>query len=179
MSGSIILEHRKVIVERFGEAVLNEAVAGLSADRRQELGETRPSTWLRISTIEAFYERLATRLGRTVADLHTEVGRLATERTLKTLWRVFLRFTTDEALITRSPVIFSKSFDQGRVLSTIPKPGHGQVTLLDWPNVTDFPLRGLGNGITTLLTLAGRTNVRTRITSRTPEQVVISVTWDV
>src|SRR6185503_17048089 len=138
MSGSIILEHRNVIVERFGTTVLNEAVAGLSAAEQEEFNEARPSTWVRISTIEAFYANLSRQLGRRVADVHVEIGRLATERTLKGLWRVFLRFTTDEALITRSPVIFSKSFDCGRVEAAVPRPGQGQVTLLDWPNVTDF-----------------------------------------
>jgi hypothetical protein len=179
MSGSIILEHRKIIVERFGAAALNEAVAALPEDRQQELDEARPSIWIRISTMEAFYGVLAKALGRRVAELHTEIGRLATERTLTGLWRVFLRFTSDEALITRSPVIFTKSYDTGRVVSTIPRPGHGEVTLLDWPDVTDFPIRGLCNGITTLLTLAGRANVTTRITTRTSDHVVIAVTWDV
>jgi hypothetical protein len=178
MSGSIILEHRKVIVERFGLEVLNEAVASLSEAQRQEFEEVRPSSWVRISTMEAFYASLANGLGRRVADVHVEIGRLAIERTLKTLWRIFLRFTSDEALITRSPVIFSKSFDCGRVESTIPRPGQGVVTLHDWPNVTDFPVRGLCNGITTLLVLAGRNNVTTRVTTRTPEQTVIAVTWD-
>jgi hypothetical protein len=179
MSGSIILEHRNVILERFGIAVLNEAVAGLLATQQEEFNDARPSTWVRISTIEAFYGNLSKALGRRVAELHVEVGRLATERTLKTLWRVFLRFTSDEALITRCPVIFSKSYDCGRVEATVARPGQGQVKLLDWPNVTDFPVRGLCNGITTLLTLAGRNNVTTRVTTRTPEQTVIAVTWDV
>ena len=129
--------------------------------------------------MEEFYANLARGLGRRVPELHVEIGRLATERTLKTLWRVFLRFTSDEALITRCPVIFSKSYDCGRVEATVSRPGLGQVTLRDWPNVTDFPVRGLCNGITTLLTLAGRNNVATRVTTRTSEQTVIAVTWDV
>jgi hypothetical protein len=179
MSGSIILEHRNVIVERFGIAVLNEAVANLSDSQRQEIAEARPATWIRISTMEEFYANLAKGLGRRVPELHVEIGRLATERTLKTLWRVFLRFTSDEALITRCPVIFAKSYDCGRVEAIVARPGQGQVTLLDWPKVTDFPVRGLCNGITTLLTLAGRANVTTRVATRTPEQTVIAVTWDV
>jgi hypothetical protein len=179
MNGSIILEHRRVIVERFGIAVLNEAVASLSASQQQEFEEARPASWIRISTIEAFYDALSQRLDRRVADLHREVGRLATERTLKTLWRVFLHFTSDEALITRSPVLFSKSYNRGRVVATITRPGQGQCTLLDWPNVTDFPVRGLCNGITTVLTLAGRKNVNARVSGRTAESVVIAVTWDV
>lgn len=179
MSGSIVLEHRKVIVERFGITVLNEAVAGLSEAQRQELDEARPSTWVRISTMEAFYGNLSRQLGRKVADLHVEIGRLATERTFKTLWRVFLRFTTDDALITRCPVIFSKSYDSGRVRATVPRPGHGEVTLSEWPAVSEFPIRGLCNGIATLLTLAGRNNVTTRVTTRTSEQTIITVTWDV
>lgn len=179
MSGSIILEHRNAIVERFGKDVLNEAVASLSESQRQEFCEARPASWVPISTIEAFYDALSQRLGRRVAELHREVGRLATERTLKTLWRVFLKFTTDEALITRSPVLFSKSYDRGRVVATITRPGQGQCTLLEWPDVTDFPLRGLCNGITTVLTLAGRKNVNARVSERTTDHVVIAVTWDV
>src|ERR1041385_4709054 len=129
MSGSITLEQRNVSVERFGIAALNDSVAALSEASRQEFEEARPATWVRVSTVEAFYAALARKLGRTVADLHVEVGRLAVERTLKTLWRVFLRFTSDEALVTRSPVIFTKSFDCGRVVATVLKPGVGQVTL--------------------------------------------------
>jgi len=104
MSGSIVLEHRKVIVERFGMTVLNEAVAGLFDVQRQELDEARPSTWVRISTMEAFYGNLSKQLGRKVADLHVEIGRLATERTCKTLWRALLRGTTDRSPTARCPV---------------------------------------------------------------------------
>jgi hypothetical protein len=178
MSGSIILEHRNVIVERFGRAALNEAVAPLTEARRQEFEEARPASWVRISTVEAVYSTLSKNLGRSVPDLHREIGRLATERTLKTLWRVFLRFTSDEALITRCPILFSKSYDRGRVVAAIARPGQGVCTLLDWPGVGDFPVRGLCNGITTVLTLAGRKNVAARVAGRTPEQVEISVTWD-
>lgn len=178
MSGSIILEHRKIIVDRFGTEVLNEAVAALSGPSKQEFEEARPSTWVRISTIEAFYDALSAKLGRSVADLHTEIGRLAAERTLKTLWRVFLRFTSDEALIARSPVLFTKSYDAGRIVASISRPGHGQVTLLDWPDAGEFPVRGLCNGIATLLTLAGRKKVAARVASRSAEQVLIAVTWE-
>jgi len=48
MSGSIILEHRKVIVDRFCAAALNEAVATLPEPQKQEFEEARPASWVRI-----------------------------------------------------------------------------------------------------------------------------------
>jgi hypothetical protein len=87
-----------------------------------------------------------------------------------------LRLTTDKALISRTPVIFGKSYDRGRLEADIPKPGHGEILLLDWPDVPPWPLRATRIGVQTVLSIAGRKDVRVECT-RTAAGAHYIATW--
>jgi hypothetical protein len=177
MSGAIVVEHRKLFVERFGEHRVERALARLSPERRDEFASALPSTWLRLDTVEAVYEAMAAELGREVASVHFEVGRLAVERTLKTVWRLLLRFTTDAALLARTPVIFGRSFDRGHLSAVIDKPGHAWLTLAGWPNLPEFPIRSACNGIATVLQLAGRKDPHADVVERRPDGALLVAYW--
>ena len=72
--------------------------------------------------------------------------------------------TTDGALVSRTPVIFARSYNRGRLESRIVAPGRGEVKLHDWPNAPDWPLRGTRVGIEVGLSVAGRRNVQATCT---------------
>ena len=177
MSGSIVTEHRSLFDERFGAGFVAQALGAIDAEARREFEEARPGGWVRLSTVESVYGALAAALGRTVADLHVEIGRRGIERTLKTVWRMLLRITTDSALITRTPVLFSKSFDRGHLEAKIPTAGYAEITLSAWPDVGEFPLRSLCNGVGTVLRLAGRRDVDVRVAERRADGALLTATW--
>ena len=50
------------------------------------------------------------------------------------------------------------------------------ILILDWPDAPDWPLRGSRAGIETVMTAAGRRDVRVEA-RRTPEGAVFVITW--
>ncbi len=177
VSGTIVSEHRKLFAERLGSDLVDRALAKLPTDVRGLVIEAMPSGWIPLSAFESAYEVVAKEAERDVPGFHTEIGRLAIERTFSSVWRVLLRVTTDNALVTRTPVIFSKSYDCGKLVARIDKPGEAQLVLTEWPDVGEFPLRSLSNGVVTVLRLAGRKGVEWRAVDRTADGALMSATW--
>jgi hypothetical protein len=119
---------------------------------------------------------MAAEMRRSVSDLHTEVARLSIERTFRALWRVLLRFTTDEALMSRTPAIFARSYNRGKLESSFPAKGRAVAKLRDWRNAPEWPLRATRIGIETVLVIAGRKDVRVKCT-RTDDGAEYSAVW--
>ncbi|MET0595149.1 MAG: hypothetical protein ABW133_20785, partial [Polyangiaceae bacterium] len=98
------------------------------------------------------------------------------ERTFKTVWRVMLRFTTDAALIARTPVVYSLSRNIGKLTAKVVTPGKSVVTLTEWPGVSPRHVRTLGISIVTVVTLAGRKDA-TITSTPTPDGAVFQLSW--
>jgi hypothetical protein len=126
--------------------------------------------------LEQVFGESARLLERDIADLHTDVARISIERTMRTLWRVLLRLTTDQALVSRTPVIYGKSYNRGRLEAHITESGRAEIRLLDWPAAPEWPLRATKIGIETVLRIAGRQDVRI-IYTRTPDGAGYTATW--
>jgi hypothetical protein len=152
----VIRQHRAVIEQRYGRSVYEAALAELGATEREELLGTLAIGWVQISVQEAVYAALSRRLCRPASELHAEVARLSTMRNFATLWRALLRLTTDSALIARAPLLYTRSYAQGRLSAEQTGPGRVRLTVCDWPDIPEFSLRGLRIGIETVLQLAGR-----------------------
>jgi hypothetical protein len=115
-----------------------------------------------VATQQALYDALALEVGVPADQLHVEMVRRSTARVVRTVWRLLLRFTSDEALVSRAPILFRKSFCQGKLEVTQLVPGRAQLTVSEWPRMPAFSQRGLRIGIATILALAGRKDVRVR-----------------
>jgi hypothetical protein len=159
VSGTVVRQHLDALTEAHGAAAVSAALATLSASEREHLTSALATDWVPLSTLEAFYEAAAPQVGKRVADLQREMGARGVEQRLKTVWRVLLRFTSDEALVARTPIFYAKTYDTGRLSSRVVSPGRGEIELTDWPGAPDFVRRGLSVGIATVLRLAGRKNV--------------------
>jgi hypothetical protein len=108
--------------------------------------------------------------------LQAESSRHSVEALLRGLWKVMLRFTSDDALIARTPLLYSRTFDTGRLESSFPRPGHADVVQSGWPTISDLQVIGLSAGIETVLRCADRAHPR--VTSkRTPTGVTFVATW--
>jgi hypothetical protein len=178
LSGTLISAQRPVLAEKLGRDRFERALASISPRMREEYVSASPLSWVPIATVEAVYVAMAREAGVDVPSLHREVARKGIEHTLKSMWRLLLRLTSDESLISRTPVIYARGYSRGRLEVTIPRPGRGEIKLMDWPDAPDFTLRGVGVGVETVLVLAGRKDVRVTC-ERRPHGALLIASWRV
>jgi hypothetical protein len=176
VAGTLIQGLLAVTREVVGADAVARGLATIAPSSRFALEHAMPGGWVPISAVEEGFEAIARVTGKNVAALHGQIARISVERALKTVWRMLLRLTTDNALVSRAPVLFSKSYNRGRIVSSIVEPGVGHVELLDWPNAPEWPIRGLGFGIETVLRVAGREDVHVE-GKRTATGAAYSATW--
>lgn len=176
VSGALACGLRDVLIDVAGRQAVDTALDRLSLrDRHDWLGAT-PVGWVPISLLETVFGEVASSLHRDVADLHVEVARVSIERTMRTLWRLLLRVTTDGALISRTPVIYAKSYNRGRLVAEIRERRRADLQLTDWPNAPEWPLRATRIGIETVLGIAGR-HQPTVVCTRTPNGASYVASW--
>ena len=143
-----------------GSEVVERALGRIPADARTRYETATAIEWMPIEVMETAFSAIAAEMGTDVASLHERVATVSVERTFRTVWRVLLRLTTDKALVSRTPGVFARSYNRGRLVADIPRSGFGEITLLDWPRAPAWPVRATRIGIATVLRLAGRSDVR-------------------
>ena len=176
LTGSFVLRHRELVRQRFGEAALAATLDSLSTAQRSQILDVTPLGWIPVSTIEAFFDALGRVVGRTAEDLHFELGPLAIEHMVRSVWRILLRLTSDESLVARVPVFYPKSWNRGRLVARMVAPGQAEARLDGWPNVPEYTVRGLRISLETTLRLAGRKDIMSSI-ERHPDGAMIYVRW--
>lgn len=155
-NGTLLLDQIKVLRELHGSDTVDRAIEKLPPEIRREIDMILTTTWVPIEVSTTFHEFVARELGRDPVDVHRELVRTALPRTFKTIWRVFLRFTSDQALVARAPLIYSKSFDRGEFVSRIDRPGTAHMRLSGWPDPPELELVGIATAVEVVLGLAGR-----------------------
>lgn len=158
--GAVLLEQRRVMEEVAGPEVLRRALEGLPSDVRDEYEGLTMLSWCRHSTATRVTVSVGRQLGRAPEVWQAEVVRRGIERTLKGVWRVLLRFSSDEALIKRTALIYSKTCDRGKLTATVVGEGSVDLTLREWPDIPDLDVIALATGIETVLRVVGRSRVR-------------------
>lgn len=158
-SGIAALDIQRTLDAMVGPAALSQAKARLTSEQRAELDNPTPYDWIRLTTLSQLFDAVACVVGREPEAFVDEMIRRAVEHTFKTVWRMFLRVTTDEALIKRTPVIYQRSRNVGQLESKLLGRGHAEVRLSGWYDVSDRQLRLLGISIQAILQIAGRRDV--------------------
>ncbi len=177
LSGAILVDNLRTLREIAGDQAVCAGLDALDAGTRVSFSSATTLTWVPAPEFERFFTAAASSVGRNRDALQDEVSRRAIERTLSTLWRVILRVTTDNALISRTPLLYSKTFDAGEMQSHIDAPGRAEVLLLGWPSVSDFHARGIARGIETVLRCSGRKAARVTW-ARRGTGAAYQATWD-
>ncbi len=176
ISGAVATLTRDNLRELAGLEAFERALGRVSSeDREAYLGATSVS-WLPVALVERVLVVLAEESGVPWETLLGEATRRTQERLLHTLYRVLMRITTDEALISRTPTFYGRTYDTGKLASAFPAPGQAIVTLTEWPTISDMQLFGLGVGIETTLRCAGRQQP-TVVGKRTREGAVYRCGW--
>jgi hypothetical protein len=176
IAGTMMLQHRQVMEERFGKAAVARATATLSEAQRTELASALPTNWVRLDVFQALYDAVCRETGVDIDELHSAVTRESTARTVRTVWRMLLRMTGDQTLVARTPEMYKKAFSIGQVQSRLIENGRSENLLTGWPNIPDFVLRQVRVATAEVLALAGRTNIDVQV-ERLPDGAQYTVTW--
>lgn len=171
-----MLDQIRVMESMAGPEAMRSALAALVPDERSQFEHILPVSWLEAKASNNYIAAVARELGRHPEDFQVDVVRLGVERTLNTLWRVILRFTSDAALVKRTPLLYSKTYDVGELTSRIDQPGRADLELRGWPDVPRMDLIGLATGIETVLRCAGRKQIQISW-ERRPWGAAFAATW--
>jgi len=113
-------------------------------------------SWCRHSTATEVTIRVGAAIGKRPEAFQAEVVRAGVERTVAGPWRVLLRMASDEALVKRTALIYSKTCDRGRLSAVSLGPGRVDLTLSEWPDAPDLALVALAAGVEAVLNSVGR-----------------------
>jgi len=173
--GAIITSSRQALIETIGSATFDAALRTLPSADAELYRHANALDWVPIRVIQAVVEACGEVAGRDAMALNDEVSRLGARRAFGTFWRAFLRFTSDDALMTRGPMLFAKTYNRGRIRTEFPGPRAARV-VLEWASPPELVVRTLRVAIEELLLAAGRSSVRV-ITERTPRGADYRCSW--
>jgi len=179
LSGLTVLNSRLSLEEIAGKAVVERALAELPDAEREQYLSCGTDAWLPVRIADEVQRAVAREAGIPVGEFAGFVrafSHRSVERMVSTVWRVLLRFTSDKALIERTPELFANTYNVGRLTASVDEPGRGTVSLTEWPEISDEQMIGTAAGIEAVLQTAGRKNVEIRW-QRTSEGVKYTATW--
>ena len=175
-SGTSVLDLLASYKAIVGDDAVSATLATLPPPTRTALTEITAMSWVPVDELAKLIDAIADRVGRDREKLLDEAVRGATARTFATVWRVLLRFTSDEAILNRTPIFYSKSRNVGRLEAKMTGPNRSEVLLSGWPGVSARHVRTLAVSIETVIRLAGRATARVTW-EPTPDGAKYSVNW--
>jgi hypothetical protein len=156
VAGVAMIDLTRELEEIVGTQFMGLARAALSPEQRNELEEVTAVSWVRMSTSSAFIDAVGAVSGRDPDPLVEEAVRRASVRTFKTVWRMLLRLTTDDALVKRTPMIYARSRNVGQLDARLIAPCTAELILSRWPDPPPRQIHLIGVGVESVLGLAGR-----------------------
>jgi hypothetical protein len=158
--GAVLLEQRRVMETLLGPAGFERGLSSLPGERRDEFENLTMLSWCRRTTVIAVSEAMAEAAGLPAETFVQQVVRESLERTFRGVWRVLLKFNSDEALVKRASLIYSKTCDRGWLKAALVSPGLARVKMGGWPQIDELDAVAFAAGIETILRLAGRSYVK-------------------
>jgi hypothetical protein len=162
ISGAIFLDQIAHLTEQHGANLLQTALATLPEKNRAEYASVLPMSWVSVETSTMLKLKVAELLGEDPILFQRKLVRAATERSVTRFWRMLIQHVSDEGLIKRTPLLYSKVFDCGEMTAKLIAPGNAVLAVRGWTSIPDFDLEGLGAGIDTVLRVSGRKDTRIR-----------------
>jgi hypothetical protein len=159
-----------------GADVVRQALARLPDEVRREYEALTPLSWFPALWFNDVVAAVAAEVRMDVLVFHAEVLRRSAELTILKIWGIFMRLTSDQALVSRTPVLYSRSYTQGELTTRILGPGCAEVTLRGWPHVPEIQIQALKVFIGTVLKVAGRKSP-TVTAERRPTGAAFHATW--
>ena len=155
-----MLDLRAAYTEMLGAEAVARAEANLPEQDSRLFRELSPFSWVPIRKVmKPWVEALGEEDRQTADELFDEAVRIATRRTLTTVWRVMLRLTSVEAIVKRTSTLHRRSRNVGQLVATPLGEREVIVELTEYPDPTDRQVRSLAISIATVLELTGRSGV--------------------
>jgi hypothetical protein len=161
-SGMAVKDMRWAIEKELGADKLEAALGRISPAARDEYTNATALSWVTYTTLAEVHDAVAGEAQEDPMALADRLARVTVERSFTTVWRIFLRFTSDEAIILRTPAFYAKSRNVGRMETRILTPGTSESIVSDFPTIPQRDIVILSASIETVLTLAGRAEVKSR-----------------
>ena len=150
---------RWALEQTLGVDAVTRGLASVPEPIRLAYADPAPLSWVAYDVVVTCHAAIAREAGTTMEDMLERAVPLAVERAFRTVWRVLLRFTTDAALIARTPLLYSKTRSKGTMSARVVAPGHAIADIAGWPAMPPRDVRAIALSIATLLRLARREEV--------------------
>ncbi|MBX3248515.1 MAG: hypothetical protein KF901_15165 [Myxococcales bacterium] len=177
-NGALIAKERELLERLVGVATVRAALQRVSPEVRASYEGITPMTRIPTADVEAVYYAVAEEAGRDPLVLHREIVRNAVEAALKSIWRLLLKFTSDDAIIRRTPLFFSRGLSRGELSAQLVGPGHAEIRLVGWADVSVMQINGISAAVEAVLLCAGRRQVEVEGT-RTLDGARFDAYWQV
>lgn len=174
--GQSVRDIRWALERTLGLEVVARALASLPEPIQRQYADASPLEWVPYATVVAAHEAIAREGNTTMEAMLEQAVPLAVERAFKTVWRILLRFTSDEALIARTPLLYSKTRSKGRMTARRVSPGLGVAEIEGWSDMPPRDVRAIALSIETTLRLCGREHV-TCTAQSTPSGARYEIRW--
>lgn len=176
LAGASVADLRKALKE-LGGAEYEGALAAVPAATRDAFVSATAVDWVNVDVVEEVITAVARRLGQNPTVFNQQVNRISTERTFSTVWRFFLRYTSDLALLGRAPMMYRRVYDQGELRLTFPQAGRADVKMRGRPGISEMAAAAFGAGTARVLELTGRKNVEMQY-ARMADGADFTFTWE-
>lgn len=176
VSGSSMHGFMEALATLYGRPMIDAGLARLPLDERIQVEQAFAQMWVPVEILAHAVDAWAEVSGISDEELTRRGVRLSTRNAVSTLWRMLFRVTTDEALITRTPILYSRIRNVGQMTSHLRAEREARVVLTGWRRGTDRQLLSLAVAIESILECSGRPRVRSTW-KRTSDGGVIDLSW--
>lgn len=158
--GAVLIEQRRVMKRLVGDEVFARGLGLVEPERRDEYEALTLLGWCRASTAIAVTRAVALASGRVPEAFVRDVVVGGFGMVLRTVWRILMTNSTDEALVRRAGTLYAKTVDKGVLDVTQHGPGHVVLEVTGWPEMDDLDIVALSAGVEAALLAAGRSGIR-------------------
>ena len=176
VSGLSMMNFRDAVSRQFGPSLAARGLERLDPTKRQQLETMTAVDWIPVETLASAVDAWADEANVSPEELTIRGVRESTRQSFATVWSVLLRLTTDEALVTRTNLIYARSRNVGKLTSELRGPRSARLVRTEWRNPTDRQHLSLAVAFETVMELTGRYHARCTF-KRTSDGGIFQLQW--
>ncbi len=154
--GMLVLSQRRLIERKLGHEAVQAGLRELTEAERVEYDNATILSWVPQNAVRTFTRAAAESAGMDPSTLVHDVVRESVEFVCRGPWKVMLKLTSDEALLRRSAMLFSRSFDQGELRISRISANQYRMAVSNWPEAEELDFISLEAGVRAILGVVQR-----------------------
>jgi hypothetical protein len=167
--GALTLEQRRALDRMLGKDAMARVLSRLPAELREEFETLTAFSWCRCTTLNLVLAEAAREAGVSEDAFVRDVVRESFGVVLRTVWRLYARFSSTESVVTRASKLYARAIDKGVAEAHALNPRHLVMEVRERPDLTHIDVVSIGAAVEAALELSGR---RVRVTHRAIEHGV-------